>query len=285
MGDFNTFGPINSGINLITLQGGATPRDNLVQHPQQLQWLVRAGRLENQANKITINAGLRWDYDTKFPNKTDFSPRIGVAWAPNSKTVINASFGVFYDQFRDGVARDIPGFGGANIQRERLLSFPRLFYGNPTTLTSLFQTLGRPTVCVSNAMTEAQVTAAGASCPNGLGTTLYGIDYLNNVVAPGHAPIPANTQVNESNIQSLSGFTPAQFLAAADAAVANLDGTDTTLGVPANYWAMIHSAISPRLAAFSGPPAKCRSPWIRVSKFPTRSITTSAFSAKSAPTW
>ena len=58
------------------------------------------------------------------------------------KTVVNASFGVFYDQFREGVASDIPGFGGAGITRERLLSFPRLFYGNPTTLTSIFQTLG-----------------------------------------------------------------------------------------------------------------------------------------------
>jgi hypothetical protein len=187
-------------------------------------------------SKLTMNAGLRWDYDTEFPNKTDFSPRIGAAWAITPKTVLNASFGVFFDQFREGVARDVPGFGGANIQRERLLSFPRLFYGNPTTLTSLFQTLGRPTVCVANSMTEAQVQAAGATCPNGLGTTLYGIDFLNNVVAPGHAPIPANATVNMANIQQLSGLTPAQFLTAADAAIANLDGTDTTLGVPANYW-------------------------------------------------
>jgi len=233
--DFNTFGPINSGLNLITLQGGATPADNLVNITNnyhglfvQDDWRV--------TQKITINAGLRWDYDTEFPNKTDFSPRIGVAWAPNSKTVFNASFGTFYDQFRDGVARDIPGFGGANIQRERLLSFPRLFYGNPTTLTSLFQTLGRPTVCVANSMTQAQVTASGASCPNGLGTTLYGIDYLNSVVAPGHAAIPANALVNMANIQALSGYAPAQFLAAADTAVANLAGTDSGITVPANYW-------------------------------------------------
>jgi hypothetical protein len=233
--DFNEFGPINSGINLITLQSGPTPQDNLVHiHDNynglyvQDDWRV--------TSKLTINGGLRWDYDSAFPNKTDFSPRIGAAWAITPKTVVNASFGVFYDQFREGVARDIPGFGGANIQRERLLSFPRLFYGNPTTLTSLFQTLGRPTVCVSNAMTEAQVQTANATCPNGLGTTLYGIDYLNSVVAPGHAPIPANSLVNMSNIQQLSGYTPDQFLAAADAAIANMAGTDTNITVPANYW-------------------------------------------------
>lgn len=233
--DFNTFGPINSGINLITLQGGPTPQDNLVRIRNNYNGLFVQDDWK-LTPKLTVNYGLRWDYDSEFPNKTDFSPRIGAAWAITSKTVVNASFGTFYDQFREGVARDVPGFGGANIQRERLLSFPRLFYGNPTTLTSLFQKLGRPTVCVSNAMTEAQVQAAGATCPNGLGTTLYGIDYLNNVVAPGHAPIPANTVVNMSNIQQLSGYTPDQFLAAADAAIANLGGTDPTLSAPANYW-------------------------------------------------
>lgn len=233
--DFNSFGPINSGINLITLQAGPTPKDNLVHIRNNYNGLFVQDDWRI-TSKLTMNAGLRWDYDSQFPNKTDFSPRIGAAWAITPKTVVNASFGVFYDQFREGVARDIPGFGGANIQRERLLSFPRLFYGNPTTLTSLFQKLGRPTVCVSNAMTEAQVQAAGASCPNGLGTTLYGIDYLNNVVAPGHAPIPANALVNMSNIQQLTGFTPDQFLAAADAAIANMAGTDANLTVPANYW-------------------------------------------------
>lgn len=235
--DFNTFGPINSGINLITLQGGQTPQDNIVRIRDnyngvyfQDDWKI--------TSKLTLNGGIRWDYDSEFPNKTDFSPRIGAAWAIDSKTVVSASFGVFYDQFREGVARDVPQLGGADIERERLLSFPRLFYGNPTTLTSLFQKLNRPTVCVSNAMTEAQVLAAGATCPNGLGTTLYGIDYLNNVVAPGHAPIPANALVNENNIQQLSGFTPDQFLAAADAAIANLTNGSSKVAftVPNNYW-------------------------------------------------
>src|SRR5262249_20822279 len=218
--DFTEFGPIDSGVNLITLQAGPPPQHNRVRIRNDYNGLFAEDDWK-VTRKVTVNVGLRWDYDTRFPNKTDFSPRLGVAWQVASKTVVNASFGIFYDQFRAGVARDVPGFGGANIQRERLLSFPRLFYGNPTPLTSIFQTLGRPTVCVSNAMTQAQVVASGATCPNGLGTTLYGIDYLNNVVAPGHAAVPANTVVNMANVQQLTGFTPSQFLAAADAAIAN----------------------------------------------------------------
>jgi len=244
--DFNTFGPVNSGINLITLQAGATPQDNQVRIRNNYNGLFVQDDWKVM-QKLTVNAGLRWDYDSAFPNKTDFSPRIGAAWQATPQTVISASFGVFYDQFRTGVARDIPAFGGANILRERLLSFPRLFYGNPTTLTSIFQGLGRPTVCVANNLTDAQIASMGltTSCPNYTpppttrGTTYYGIDHLNSVVAPGHAPIPANSLVNINNIQQVSGFTPDQFLQAADAAVANLAGTFTGPGgltVPADYW-------------------------------------------------
>jgi hypothetical protein len=233
--DFQTYGPIDSGVNYITLEGGLTPQDNLVNVHDNYDGLFVQDDWKLKKN-ITVNAGLRWDYDSRFPNKADFSPRIGVAWAVNPKTVISASFGVFYDQFRAGVARDIPGFGGANIESEAMLSFPRLFYGNPSSVTSFFQGIGAPTVCVSNSLTEAQIQASGATCPNGLPTTYYGIDYLNSVVAPGHAPIPANAEVNMGNIQQLSGYTPAQFLVAADAAVANLAGSDPNITVPPNYW-------------------------------------------------
>jgi Carboxypeptidase regulatory-like domain/TonB dependent receptor len=53
--------------------------------------------------KLTINFGLRWDYETGLaayvkPDYNEFQPRIGVAWSPDSKTVIRAGFGMFFDR-------------------------------------------------------------------------------------------------------------------------------------------------------------------------------------------
>jgi hypothetical protein len=177
------------------------------------------------AHNLTINGGVRWDYDSSFNKKDNVSPRIGVAWSATPKTVVRGSFGLFYDHFRLGLVRDIPGFGGADLRQIQPLSYPRLFYGVPTIAPVLFG------LCLSQTQTDAQLAASGATCPyDGIfvppNTPIYGVDHLNNIVAPGHAPIPANVAVNQSNIQQLSGLSPDAFLAAADAAI----------GRPSGYW-------------------------------------------------
>jgi hypothetical protein len=177
---------------------------------------------------LILNVGLRWDYDNQFPNKTNFSPRLGFAWSATPKTVFRASWGLFYDHFRLGLARDIPGFGGANLVTQTFLSFPRLFYGDPSTLTILFATIGLPVPCASADLTDSQIATMGATCsakfPNGTNKPLYGVDHLNGIVAPGHAPIPANAGVNVNNVQALTGFTAQQFANAASQAVGAAPG-------------------------------------------------------------
>src|SRR5207247_4639873 len=124
--------------------------------------------------------GLRWDYDSAFKKTDNISPRIGFAWSVTPKTVFRGSFGLFYDHFRLGLVRDIPGFGGADIHLAQPLSFPRLFFGVPTIAPSLFG------VCQSTFMTDSQIASSGATCPfagqiPGDTTTLYGIDDLTTI--------------------------------------------------------------------------------------------------------
>ena len=216
--DFEQFGPINAGFFLLATVGGITPQANEIHLRNNYDgfWIQDDWKIRHN---LTVNAGLRWDYDSAFDKKDNFSPRVGFAWSVDPKTVVRGSFGLFYDHFRLGLVRDIPGFGGADLRLSQPLSFPRLFFGVPTIAPDFFG------VCQSTSLTDAQIAAAGATCPfagfAGNTATLFGIDHLNNL---GPTPIPANTAVNISNVQQLSGLTPDQFLTAADAAIGRPNG-------------------------------------------------------------
>src|SRR5260370_6296897 len=184
--DYLQFGPIDDGFFLLATTGGLTPQANQIKlrNNYNALWIQDDWKI---SHSLTINGGVRWDYDSAFDKKDNVSPRIGFAWSATPKTVVRGSFGLFYDHFRLGLVRDIPGFGGADIRESQPLSFPRLFYGVPTIAPNLFS------VCDSTFMTDAQIAASEATCPFsgafGNGSTLYGIDHLNNI---GITPIPAN---------------------------------------------------------------------------------------------
>jgi hypothetical protein len=217
--DYEQFGPVDAGFFLLLTTGGLTPEANRIKLRNNYDglWIQDDWKV---TRTLTLNGGLRWDYDSAFKKTDNISPRIGFAWSVTPKTVVRGSFGLFYDHFRLGLVRDIPGFGGADIHLAQPLSFPRLFFGVPTIAPALFG------VCNSTSLTDAQIAAAGATCPfagafPGDTSTLYGIDHLNNL---GPLPIPANSPVNISNVQQLSGLTPDQFLTAADAAISKPGG-------------------------------------------------------------
>jgi hypothetical protein len=71
--------------------------------------------------KLMFNYGLRWDFETGLGDHIDsyyggIQPRIGFAYSPNSKTVIRAGSGLFFDRnnmtffFVPGDQKTVPGY-------------------------------------------------------------------------------------------------------------------------------------------------------------------------------
>jgi hypothetical protein len=209
--DFARYGPVFAGLFSLRTRGGAKPEDSLIRLRNNYTGLFAQDDYRVHSN-LTLNLGVRWDYDARFPSKRNFSPRLGAAWAVTPKTVVRGSWGFFYDQFRLGLARDIPAFGGASITNIQPVSYPRLFYGVPTIAPIVFG------LCLSPTQTDAQITAAGERCRLGP-LPLIGVDRLNRVVAPGRDPIPADAVVTINTVQSLTGLTPQQFAEQASRAI------------------------------------------------------------------
>jgi hypothetical protein len=221
--DFITFGPVNAGFFTVTTAGGLTPAANEI----HLRNNYNAFFLQDDWKfypRLTLNFGMRWDYDSEFVTKENFSPRVGFAWSATPKTVVRGHFGIFYDQFRLGLVRDVPAFGGADRRVVQPFSYPRGFFGVPTLAPAAINASLFPGgLCVSPNLTDVQIAAGNVACPFSPGLFI-GVDRLNRVVAPGHALIPANAVINISNIQSLSGLTPDQYLLQAAAAVGKAPG-------------------------------------------------------------
>lgn len=71
--------------------------------------------------KLTLNYGLRWDFESglaQFVTQDfgDWQPRVGIAYSPDSKTVIRAGFGMFDDRYNltfffvPNTQKTVPGY-------------------------------------------------------------------------------------------------------------------------------------------------------------------------------
>jgi hypothetical protein len=226
--DFFTYGPINSGFFTVTTAGGLTPQANEIHLRNDYNAIFAQDDWRFHKN-LTLNLGMRWDYDSAFQKKDNISPRVGFSWQATPTTVVRGHAGRFYDQYRLGLTRDVPFFGGADRRVVQPFSFPRGFFGVPTlAVAAIDASLFPGGLCVSPNLTDAQIVAANVACPaslaGGVPQLFIGIDRLNRVVSAGHALIPANAVINISNIQQLSGFTPQQYADAASVAVGKAPG-------------------------------------------------------------
>ncbi|HKV05008.1 MAG TPA: TonB-dependent receptor [Candidatus Acidoferrales bacterium] len=144
---------------------------------------------------LTLNYGLRWDVESGLTSyvKNDYNewqPRLGLAWSPDSKTVVRAGFGMFFD-------------------RQNLTFF---FVPNTQKVVAGYQCGNHPTAAIANIC-------------NNPGTDPFNMPYVATL--PQEFPnIQANTGQAKQGYQ-IFGFPAAAGAAANAASVIQTGGYDT----------------------------------------------------------
>jgi hypothetical protein len=119
-----------------TLGGGATQFSAYAGVPQISANQTDIGAFFGDEWHITphliVSPGLRYEWQTKVSDLRDFAPRIGLAWQPrgNSKFVVRAGFGMFYDRFALANVITAKRFNGA-IQQQFVVNNPDSFPNTP----------------------------------------------------------------------------------------------------------------------------------------------------------
>jgi outer membrane receptor for ferrienterochelin and colicin len=226
--DFSSVQAYGLGIPSYLVQGIGNPSDSFSNKPLGLffqdSWRVNP--------KLTLNLGLR--YDVEFPPKfapptgialsgynflgiqkgiqtdtNNFQPRIGIAWDPkgDGKTVIRASYGIFYDHPLLGLYFLGDASDGSKTGQLLLFGSNPCDGSSPDALnlnaTNTFQGILGTSGCLpaglAGALGYQGITAAGSPCgagpnPQRFDPCLPNSPFLNQSYLTGANPFPLISQ-------------------------------------------------------------------------------------------
>jgi hypothetical protein len=149
--------------------------------------------------KVTFNYGLRWDFETGLErqinrNYTGFQPRIGLAYSPDSHTVIRAGFGIFDDRYNLTFAfvtfpqRPVPYLGGTSVPSPRVGAETATWALNQFPFGFPFPGGDDPATAAKKLLTQGLYEGNFFSIPSTIGDT--GLDH--------HSGIPYSEQASLS---------------------------------------------------------------------------------------
>ena len=206
--NFGNLGFAQSAARFFTLS--ANPNGSLDTDMTSTATAVFAQDTWQVSPRVTINAGVRYDYDSLFGgDKNNIAPRVGLTWDVDGRhrTLVKANWGIFFDRNLLIAASTVPEKGGVFTRSVFDVALPRLGSDYTDSLIDLVITSGFPTATGGRGPAENPVYTPLANALRANPLALYSALGIA-VPDPSRPPI-----ITADNIQQLSGRSATQALA------------------------------------------------------------------------